>query len=238
MDMKKPDSDRRRFVARAAAATVAAVGAAASASAQSNGGARFQPARHSTDDWFDQIPGKHRIFIDAVTPNGAGEAILFAANLYDANSSGYSLAPSDLAIVICMRHFATPLAFNDEYWSKYGKGTVEGIKGASRGSIVFNDPKTGQPPTKNVYRSAEYGMDLANLGKTITDVLNKGTHLAVCDLATHFFASELAKATGGNAEATYKEFVASALPNSHFVAAGVVGVNRAQERGYTLIYAG
>ncbi len=27
-------------------------------------------------------------------------------------------------------------------------------------------------------------------------------------------------------------------PNSHFVAAGVVAVNRAQERGYTLIYAG
>jgi hypothetical protein len=40
------------------------------------------------------------------------------------------------------------------------------------------------------------------------------------------------------ADAMVKEFTARALPNSHFVAAGVVGINRAQEHGYTLIYAG
>lgn len=222
-------SNRRRFVAQAAA-TVAAVGAAATASAQTGGGARFQPARHAADDWLDKIPGKHRVFIDAVTANGAGEAVLFANNLYVANQSGYSLAPSDLAIVICMRHFATPFAFNDEFWAKYGK-----IAG---GMLKFNDPKTNQPPTTNVYRSTEYGMTLPNLGSSLSDVLAKGTHLAICDMATHFFAGEAAKANGGNADAVYKEFVASALPNSHFVAAGVVGVNRAQERGYTLIYAG
>jgi len=224
------ETDRRRFVARAAAVTVAAVGAAASASAQTNAGGRFQPARHPADDWLDAIPGKHRVFIDAVTPNGAGEAVLFANNLYVANQSGYSLAPSDLAIVIFMRHFATPFAFSDAFWAKHGK-----LVG---GMLKFNDPKTGQPPTTNVYRSAEYGMDLPNLGSTLTDVIGKGTHLAICDMATHFFAGEAAKATSGNADAMYKEFAASALPNSHFVAAGVVGVNRAQERGYTLIYAG
>jgi hypothetical protein len=222
-------SNRRRFVAQAAA-TVAAVGTAASASAQTAGGARFQPARHPADDWLDKIPGRHRIFIDAVTANGAGEAVLFANNLYVANQSGYSLGPSDLAIVICMRHFATPFAFNDAFWAKYGKLTGTMLK--------FNDPKTNEPPTTNVYRSTEYGMTLPNLGNSINDLLAKGTHLAICDMATHFFAGEAAKATGGNADALYKEFVASALPNSHFVAAGVVGVNRAQERGYTLIYAG
>src|SRR5689334_3129503 len=102
--MDKIETNRRRFVARAAAATVAAVGTAASASAQSSSGARFQAARHPADDWLDEIPGKHRIFIDAVTPNGAGEAVLFANNLYVANEAKYSLSPSDLAIVICMRH--------------------------------------------------------------------------------------------------------------------------------------
>ena len=225
------NTDRRRFVARAAAATVAVVGGAASAAeGQTNGGGRFQPARHPADDWLDAIPGKHRVFIDAVTPKGAGEAVLFANNLYVANQSGYSLPSSDLAIVICMRHFATPFAFNDAFWAKYGKLTG--------GMLKFNDPKTGQPPTTNVYRSAEYGMELPSLGSTLTDVLGKGTHLAICDMATHFFAGEAAKATNGNAEALYKEFVGNALPNSHFVAAGVVGVNRAQERGYTLIYAG
>ncbi|HTK29360.1 MAG TPA: hypothetical protein VL309_07405 [Vicinamibacterales bacterium] len=223
------EKNRRRFVAQAAAA-VAAVGAARPALAQTPAAGRFQPARHAADDWLDRLPGKHRIFIDAVTPNGAGEAVLFANNLYVANQAGYSLGPSDLAIVICMRHFATPFAFSDAFWSKYGK--------MAGGMLKFNDPKTNQPPTTNVYRSTEYGMALPNLGNSLGDVLEKGTHLAICDMATHFFAGEAAKAAGEPADAVYKEFVASALPNSHFVAAGVVGVNRAQERGYTLIYAG
>ena len=27
------------------------------------------------DDWFDQLPGKHRFFFDAATPNGIGDAL-------------------------------------------------------------------------------------------------------------------------------------------------------------------
>jgi len=224
-------STRRQFVAQTAAVMAVAGGAGLPAvSAQARASAPFRPARHAQDDWFDRIPGKHRVFIDATTPNGAGEAILFANNLYVANKAGYALNDADLAIVICMRHFATPFAFNDAFWAKYGKLTGEMLK--------FDDPKTNQPPAINVYRSAEYGMTLPNLGSTLTDVLAKGTHLAVCDMATHFFAGEAAKATGESEDAIYKELVAAVPPNSHFVAAGVVGVNRAQERSYSLIYAG
>lgn len=34
----------------------------------------------------------------------------------------------------------------------------------------------------------------------------------------------------------YQEFVANTVPNSHIVVAGIVAVNRAQERGYTFAY--
>jgi hypothetical protein len=221
---------RRQFVVQTATALAVVGSASAPALAQAPAAAPFRPARHAQDDWFDSLAGTHRTIIDATTPNGAGEAILFGNNLYVANKAGYGLADADLAIVICMRHFATPFAFNDAFWAKYGKVAGEMLK--------FNDPKTNQPPTRNVFRSAEYGMALPNLGTPLTDVLAKGTHLAICDMATHFFAGEIAKASGGNEEAVYKEIVAAAPPNSHFVAAGVVGVNRAQERGYSLIYAG
>lgn len=221
---------RRQFVVQTATALAVVGCAAAPVAAQVSAAKQFRPAHHAQDDWLDSIPGKHRTFIDATTPKGAGEAILFANNLYVANKAGYGLNDPDLAIVICMRHFATPFAFNDAFWAKYGKLTGEMLK--------FNDPKTNQPPTLNVFRSADYGMTLPNLGTPLTDVLTKGTHLAICDMATHFFAGEAAKAMGGSEEAIYKEFVAAAPPNSHFVAAGVVGVNRAQERGYSLIYAG
>ncbi len=223
---------RRRFVSKVSAALAVFGGTAtlATAQAQTPASTPFRPARHKADDWLDQIPGKHRIFIDAVTPNGAGEAILFANNLYTTNQSAYGLADSDLAIVICMRHFATPFAFNDTFWSKYGT--------AAGGMLKNNDPKTQKAPTRNVYMAADAVDATSSLGTTLQDVLKRGTQLAVCDLATHFFAGQLAKGNGGNADALYKEFVASAVPTNHFVAAGVVGVNRAQERGYTLIYAG
>jgi intracellular sulfur oxidation DsrE/DsrF family protein len=68
-------------------------------------------------------------------------------------------------------------------------------------------------------------------------VVKRGTQFAVCDMATHFFAAEMAMQTGGNAEAVYKELVANTIPNSHMVAAGVLAVNRAQEHGYTLLTA-
>jgi hypothetical protein len=56
----------------------------------------------------------------------------------------------------------------------------------------------------------------------------------VCQMATRFFAGPLAQGTGGNADAVYNELVANLVGNSHMAAAGIVAVNRAQERGYTL----
>ncbi len=177
---------------------------------------------------MDGLPGKHRVIIDAVSAEGAGSAILFANNLYVANQSGYGLVDRDVAIIVCLRHFATAFAFTDPIWAKYGAGMNEFLK--------FNDPKTQKAPTTNLYNSADYGTSLPSFGNTIDAIVKRGTHFAVCDMATHFISQNLPGA--GNADAVYKEFTANLIPNSHLVAAGVVGVNRAQERGYTLVYAG
>jgi hypothetical protein len=210
---------------------VAAVGVALGSrplAAQTTGaGGRFQPARHQQDAWLDAVAGKHRIFIDAATPRGAGEAILYSNNLYEANKSGYSLAEPDIVVVACMRHFATPFAYNDSIWKKYGKVLSM--------MIEFTDPKTKQAPSTNLLNSSAYGIALSNFGNTIDSVVKRGTRFAVCDMATHFFAGQLAMETKGNADAVYKELVANTIPNSHMVAAGVVAVNRAQEYGFSLL---
>ena len=226
--MTSRKSPRREFLT-GLGATVAAVGAASAAVGAQAPAARFQAARHPQDNWMDTLPGQHRMIIDGVTANGAGEAFLFANNLFEANKSGYQIAERDVAVIVCLRHFATPFAFTDAIWAKYGP--------AMAGPIQFTDPKTKQPPTTNLYNVGSYGMALPNLGNTIDSLVKRGAHFAVCDMATHFFATALA-GTSGNADAIYKELTANTIPNSHFVAAGVVGVNRAQERGYTLIYAG
>jgi len=207
----------------AAAGLVVSSGAAGAQTAA----ARFQPARHAQDAWLDAVPGKHRTFIDAATARGAAEAMLYANNLYESNKTGYSLPERDIVVVACLRHFATAFAFNNAMWAKYGKSMST--------MLEFTDPKTKAAPSTNLLFSPDYGMALPNLGTTIDSVVKRGTRFAVCDMATHFFAGEVARMSGGNADAVYKELVANTIPNSHMVAAGVLAVNRAQEYGYTLL---
>src|ERR1700741_2122067 len=90
---------RRLFLAKAGAGAAAA-GAVFGANApivgaQSAEGARVQPARHTEDDWFDKIPGKHRQVFDTINPDGLGLAIFFSNNIYQGNKNGYGLEQGD-----------------------------------------------------------------------------------------------------------------------------------------------
>ena len=220
-----------RFGASVAAFTAVMGGAPARAeAAPAAQGTGFQPARHSQDDWYDQVPGKHRFFFDATSPTGAGDAITFASNYYVANKSGYGLEASELAVVICLRHWATPFAFSDAIWAKYGAHFSDRIK--------FTDPKTQAAPTINVYQSTAFGMQLPNRGTTLDAMVKRGTHFAICDMAARAFAGIVAGKTGAKSDDVYAEFKASVIGNAHFAAAGIVAVNRAQERGYSIQYMG
>jgi intracellular sulfur oxidation DsrE/DsrF family protein len=221
---------RRALIVGAGSVVAAAALGARSAEAQSAGA--FKPASHSEDAWLNKRPGKHRIFIDSATPNGAGEAVLYSNNLFNANKSAYAGASDDdLAIVVCMRHFATPFAFTDAMWAKYGK--------VMSGMLNFTDPKTKAAPAINLYRnSPEFGLTLPNLGNTIDAVTKRGVYFAVCDTATHFLASQMATPMKMTADEIYKELSTNLIPNSRLVSAGVMAVTRAQEHGYSLLYAG
>ena len=211
---------RRSFLARIGTAAAAfGLGRSATMHAQSAAPAGpYQPARHDKDAWFDQIPGKHRIFFDVLTPQGVGEAIGYAENFFEANQSGYGLGDAELAVVICLRHMSTPFAFGDGFWAKYGAQLGETLK--------VTDPKTGQAPVINTRRAA-----LEALAK-------RGVHFAVCDLASHRFAGMMARRNNGDADAVYKEMQVAVLSNATFVPAGIVAVNRSQEHGYAIAYVG
>lgn len=215
--------------AAALAIGACAQGEAPAAATETTAPAGFQPTRHPQDAWLDELPGQHRVFIDTSTVSGAGEGILYANNLYVANMNGYQLGPDDLAIVVCLRHFATVFAYEDTIWAKYGE--------AFSNLLQFTDPMTKKPPMSNLLNSADYGMSLPNMGNTIASVASRGTHFAVCEMATSFIAGQVAMATGGDAAAIEQELRSSLIPNSHLVTAGVVAVNRAQEHGYSLLTA-
>lgn len=193
-------------------------------------GDEFKPVRHPQDDWFDVVPGKHRIFFDCISPNGAAEGLVFASNYAAANKSGYALGDTDLAVVLCYRHWATPFAFNDAAWAKYGEAWGK--------YIGFNDPATSAPPVRNVWNARGLPGRPLNRGITIESAVARGWHFAVCDMATRAFAGLAAKPGGPSTDEIYAELKQSTYGNAHFVAAGIVAVDRAQERGYSFSYIG
>ena len=218
MDQHKPA--RRSLVTGlgAAAAAVALTGARAGAQAPPPA-TTFAPARHDKDAWLDKIPGKHRMVLDVTTANGVPEALGFANNLFNGNKSGYDLNDADLAMVICLRHFATVFAFTDPIWAKYGKGLSDAVKYTARATDL---------PNTNPYNAAPR--------RALEALAKRGVHFMVCDTASHRFARMLAGS--GDGEAVYKEMAANMIPSSRFMPAGVVGTTRAQEYGYSLLFVG
>jgi intracellular sulfur oxidation DsrE/DsrF family protein len=228
-------NERRSFLSRLTAGAAALGGIVLSgrpANAQSSpAGGGWKPTRHTQDDWFDQIPGSHRFVIDTTSPLGLGSAMLYANNFFIANQNGYGLGNSDAAVVLVVRHNSTPFAYTDAIWRKYGMAIGDAAGG-------FDDPKTKMRPSANVYNSSTHGATLPNNGVTLDALIGRGVHFAVCDMATHRFANMIAAATKGNADEIYKELASNLIRNAHLVPAGIVAVNRAQERGYSFANAG
>ena len=131
---------RRRFLARfgiGSAAIGALLGLPMAAGAQPSSA----PKRHENDDWMDALPTAHRMVFDAVSAAGADDIRHYASNVFTANRTGYGLESRDVGVLVILRHNATPLAFNDAMWAKYGSVFAAEMK------VV--DPKTQKAPATN-----------------------------------------------------------------------------------------
>ncbi|RPI56981.1 MAG: hypothetical protein EHM55_03510 [Acidobacteria bacterium] len=216
--MSTRDRDRplaRRWFLSRFGATAAAIGAALSATgaharAQSTSAGRWAPARHRQDDWLGQLPGAHRFVFDTTNPEGFSTALQFANNYFVANQTGYGLKDGDLAVVIIARHHSTQHAYNNAVWTKYRTELVKAADVAA----------------------------LPDIAERLERLLKRGVHLAVCQMATRRIAGSIARATGGDADTVYNELAANLVANAHLVPAGIVALNRAQERGYSFAHAG
>ena len=101
-------------------------------------------------------------------------------------------------------------------------------------------PPLGSIATKVAPIINVYGTPGVNGGRAgrLDGLLKRGVHLAVCQMATRAIAGSVARATNGNADEIFKELAANLVANAHLVPAGIVAVNRAQERGYAFVTAG
>jgi intracellular sulfur oxidation DsrE/DsrF family protein len=213
----QPSLARRLFLSRVGTG-VGLVGAtfAVSPTVQAQSSS-WQPARYEQDDWYDQIPGKHRFVFDTTSPEGVATGLQFANNFFEASKSGYGLQDSDLAVIIVLRHKSTAFGYNDAIWAKYSAELSK--------QTNFVDPKTKEAPVVNTY---------ATQGGRMEALIKRGTHFAVCQMATRAIAGTLARATNSTQDAVFTELSANLVPNARLAAAGILAVNRAQEHGYTL----
>jgi hypothetical protein len=208
-------SARRRFLARlgfGSAALGALIGASSPIAAQA-----AAPRRHAADDWMDTLPTAHRMVFDAISPHGADDIRHYASNVFAANKSGYDLDSRDIGVIVILRHEATPYAYNDAMWAKYGSVFAAEL------NLAQKTPATNP----------------ANAGAESLDVLiGLGAHFGVCGMATKRYAGILARNSGGAADAVLDELGRNLIRNGHLTPAGIIAVGRAQERGYVFGYAG
>ncbi|MEP7313576.1 MAG: hypothetical protein ABI859_13405 [Pseudomonadota bacterium] len=217
----------RRQVVAALGTGAVVLGAAALPREAAAGDASWQPALEKDDDWME-MPGRHRLVFDATSADGAAHALFFARNYIGVNKSAYGIEPSQLATIIILRHMATVFAYDDAIWAKYGRILSSMAK--------FTDPKTQEAPIRNLYDVKGYGPGLANADATLSDLALQGVHFAVCGAATQRLLGMVGAQTKGNVEELRQEFLSHLVPNGRMVAAGIVALNRAQERGYAVSY--
>ena len=204
-----------RFNAGAASLAAFAIGGVVMAQQKSAAAVRWEPARHDKDDWMDSLPGKHRMVIDTTSADGFRNGLLFAGNFILANHDDYGLENQDQAVIVVARHLSTGYAYNNDMWAKYG-------------ASLAAPPASADAPATEPPKPHPSAASLATLSK-------QGVQFAVCAMATRRLAGMIARAVGGNADTINSELIANLATNGRMVPAGIVAVNRAQERGYTLV---
>ena len=219
-------SDRRSFLGTLAVGTAAL----AAGGVALGGGARLAEAATSDaspdDAWLGRLTGKHRQYFDAVSLND-GFPLGFAMNFLTLNNEAYNIPDKQLTAVVGLRHFAIPMAFTDDIWARYKLGEFS----------KFNDPATTAPATRNIFYHAHDG-DLIFPDMAIEKLQARGTIFTVCNMALGVLSGMTSQNAGVTPEVAKREWVAGLIPGMTLVPAGVLAVNRAQEKGCSYCYAG
>jgi intracellular sulfur oxidation DsrE/DsrF family protein len=219
----KQPTNRREFLASLAtgSAALAASGMALHVNAAEGHAESIALDSPMTDAWLSKLNGKHKQFFDASMVND-GFALAFAMNFLNMNNDAYKIPDKDLTAVVGFRHFATPMGFNDDIWNRYKLGEF----------FKVNDPATKAPATRNVFYHAHDG-DLPFPGMAIDKLQARGVTFTVCNMALGVISGMTSKNAGVTPDVAKAQWTAGLLPGMVLVPAGVLAVNRAQEKGCT-----
>ncbi|MEO8563762.1 MAG: twin-arginine translocation signal domain-containing protein [bacterium] len=228
MSMSSNDpSDRRSFLTTLATGSAAiAAGVMALPHVADAAPAAAVDGANVDEAWLGKLTGKHKQFFDAVTVND-GFPMGFAMNFLNVYNDAYKIPDANLSAVVGLRHFSIPLAFTDDIWKRYKLGEF----------TKAMDPATKTPATRNIYYHAHDG-ELMMAGMAIEKLQARGVVFTVCNMALTILSGLMAPNAGVTADVAKKEWTAGLIPGMVLVPAGVIAVNRAQEKGCAYCFAG
>jgi intracellular sulfur oxidation DsrE/DsrF family protein len=216
---------RRSFLGRLTAGTVAMMGVAAAGPRLLDAEPVLAPGA-GVDDWLNGLNGTYRQFFDAVSVN-EGFPFSFAMTFLNTIGETYKVSDKNITAVVGLRHFAIPLAFNNDIWAKYKLGEM----------FKINDPATKAPAVRNPYAYAKEG-ELLFPGMAFEKLQARGVVFTVCNVALNVLSGMSAGFAGQPKESAREDWLAGMFKGVNVVPSGVFAVNRAQKKGCTYCYAG
>jgi intracellular sulfur oxidation DsrE/DsrF family protein len=215
---------RRGFFARFAAAA----GAASATFALPRAAEAQQAQTHDLDKWIDEARGRHKQLFDCVSKGHIAE-MQYGINFFTASTNDYGFKDEDSSLMFCLRHEATPFAYNDAMWEKYKIGEVIDVAApqmGGRGEAPAPADSAAAKATKNPQI------------RLITTLAGRGVRFGACALATGRYSGMFARKVGAQQAEVRADLAANLVPNCRLVPSGVVFVNRAQEKGFTYLHIG
>jgi hypothetical protein len=211
---------RRGFLGRLAA-VAAAAGVSSIPQALQAENAASAPAE---DEWLNKLNGKYRQLFD-FPAHKDGLPLVHMLNYYETLSKAYNVKDSEINTIGTL--YGAPEAsilfgFNDAMWAKYNMGVA----------LKFNDHKTGQPATRNVWRTDPQilGMMVA-APASIESLQKRGALFLLCNNALNLWAGILAQANKAEAPAVLADLKANMLPGVVLVPGMVVAIQQIQDKG-------
>ena len=89
---------------------------------------------------MERITAKHKVVFDS-PEIVEGAALYHAMSYLQSVKDVFGTGDSDASVVVCLRHAAVPLLYNDAMWEKYDLG----------GMTKTLDQKTKTPVKRNIY---------------------------------------------------------------------------------------
>jgi intracellular sulfur oxidation DsrE/DsrF family protein len=209
---------RRGFLGRLAALAAAAGVTAVPKAVYADSSAPIE------DEWLNKLTGSHRQLFDFPAHDN-GLPLVHMLNYYETLNKAYNVKDSDINTVGTLYggpNTTTFFAFNDAMWAKYKLGAM----------LKFDDHKTKQPATRNVWRSdPEIAGLMVAPAASIEALQKRGAVFLLCNNALNLWAGLIAQANNAQQPAVLADLKANLLPGVVIVPGMVVAIQKAQDKG-------